>query len=125
MFFRRKPTTVRSAVLGPDGFCIRDDARVVCRVEWSSVREIAAFKRDLFSYDELCIGFRTDDTDRYAEVWESDPGYAELLAELPRHFAEIRTDWFEQVAHPAFATNWTTIWGEALQSQKGLTRRCS
>lgn len=112
MFFRRKPDPVRTVVLDPEGFCFREDEQTVYRFEWTAVREIVAFKRDLFAYDEICLGFRIDDTDRYVEVWESDHGYRELLSALPDHYSRIRSDWLPEVVQPPFVTKRTTVWNE-------------
>ncbi len=86
-------------------------------IEWSDVREVVAFKEDRFAYDEICVGFRTDDSDSYRNVTEEFVHYRELLEELPRRFPGIRTDWFSDVAFPAFVPNWTTLWGESLGQQ--------
>lgn len=84
---------------------------------WSEVREIVAYKEDLFGCDSICIGFRLSTADDYARVFEEAEGYKEMLAELELRFPEIRKDWFHEVAFPAFVPNWTTIWGEPLASR--------
>ena len=84
------------------------------RCDWVSVREIFAYKIDLFSVDEICVGFRFDDAGTYWWVGESYTGYQALLDELPRRFQGIKTDWIREVAFPAFIENRTTLWGEAL-----------
>lgn len=98
--------------LNPSGYSIEKYGEVVAKIFWSDVKEIFAFKRDLFAYDLICLGFRTNDDDTFWEVDEQCIGYRELLKELTAQFPGIRTDWFEQVAHPAFATNRTTLWGK-------------
>ena len=81
-------------------------------VPWSAVVEVFAYKDDCFFYDRICVGFRTSGDGTWWRVDEENPGYQELLAALPDHFPGIRTDWFSEVAFPAFATNRTTLWGE-------------
>ena len=82
------------------------------RVRWSDVKEIFAFKRDLFSVDLICIGFRVQDDGTFCEIDEMMPGYGGLLAVLPDVFPGFKTDWSHDVAIPAFATNLATLWGE-------------
>ncbi|WP_367871957.1 hypothetical protein [Luteolibacter sp. Populi] len=87
------------------------------RVDWAEVGEIVASKEDLFSVDEICVGFRYADSDDYQCVDESDAGYKELLAALELNFPGIKTDWFSDVAFPAFETNWTVLWSKTAQVQ--------
>jgi hypothetical protein len=89
--------------------------KIKFHVEWADVREIVAYKEDLLTVDRICIGFRTDATDRYKSVTEEDDHYEVLLTELPRQFDGIRTGWFRDVAFPPFFTNRTLLWGEPLE----------
>lgn len=70
--------------LKASGFCVAVADKVVLHIEWASVREVVAFKEDLFAYDEICVGFRTDDSDCYSRVTEEFVCYAELIQELPQ-----------------------------------------
>ncbi len=90
----------------------------VFRIEWADVREIVAFKEDIFSYDEICVGFRVADEDTYWRVTEEFTGYTELLQELETRFPRIRTEWFKEVAFPAFVPNWTVLWGTPFPPEK-------
>ncbi len=103
--------------LAASGFSVTEGDKLVLRIEWADVREVVAFKEDLFGYDEICVGFRTHDADSYPRVTEEFVHYQELLQELPHKFPGIRTDWFSDVAFPAFVPNWTTLWGEPLRQQ--------
>jgi hypothetical protein len=80
----------------------------------AAVLEVFAYKEDLFSFDVLCFGFRTSGDGSFWTVGEDYDGYQELLVQLPLRFPGIRTDWFSEVAFPAFATNRTTLWGRPL-----------
>lgn len=103
----------RTIQLEADGFSVVEAGEPeAVRCRWADVREVFAYKLDLFSYDEICLGFRLDAAGRHAWVGESYTGYRELLAELPRRFPGIRTDWFSDVVHPAFAENRMTLWSE-------------
>ena len=90
----------------PSGFSVAGT-----HVPWSAVLEVFAYKEDLFSFDEIRLGFRVSDDGTFWSVSEDWPGYRELLDDLPVRFPGIRTDWFSGVAFPAFATNRTTLWG--------------
>ena len=98
-----------NAEIDTDGLLI--DGR---RVSWSDVEEVYAYKDDLFAFDEIRLGFRIADNGASWTVSESWPGYPELLAALPLRFPGIRTDWFSEVAFPAFEAKRTTLWGRAL-----------
>ena len=114
----RKPERPRPFIkLEASGFSVTVRDKVVLYINWADVREVVAFKEDLFAHDEICVGFRTDETDSYPRVEEDFVHYEELLQELPRRFPGLRTDWFSDVAVPAFAPNWTTLWGESLRQR--------
>lgn len=101
--------------LESSGFSVTDGDQVILEVVWSEVREVVAFKEDRFTVDDVCVGFRTDEANTYHRVTEEFAHYSDLLAELPRRFPGIRTDWFREVTVPAFAPNWTTLWGQPLR----------
>ena len=97
--------------LEPDGYTVLRDGVFQVQGRWSEVREVFAYKDDLFSYDEICIGFRHADDGSYWWVGEGFTGYPAFLQELEARFPEMRRDWFSEVAIPAFARNQTTLWG--------------
>ena len=82
-------------------------------VHWSDAVEVFAYKLDRGSVDEICIGFRVDSAGTHWWVSEEFTGYREFIEELVRRFPGIRTDWFSEVAYPAFVENRTTLWGES------------
>ncbi len=96
-----------------DGFSVFEEEEKKSSVRWSDALEVFAYKIDLFSVDEICIGFRVDSAGTHHWVSEEFTGYREFLEELSQHFPGIRTDWFSDVAFPAFVENRTTLWGEA------------
>lgn len=113
-----KPEKQEPAIrLEASGFSVTEGDNVVLHIEWASVLEVVAFKEDLFGYDEVCVGFRTGDSASYPRVTEAFVCFQDLLLELPRRFPGIRTNWFSDVAFPAFVPNWTTLWGEPLRQQ--------
>ena len=103
-----------SILLSDDGLTSFHQSQVLFKLRWSEVKEIVAYKEDCFGFDSICIGFRAIDADEYLRVFEEADGYKELIAELERRFPDIRKDWFNEVAFPAFEPNWTTIWGQPM-----------
>lgn len=97
--------------LSEDGISFAHELETLFSLMWHEVREIVAYKEDCFGVDSICIGFRISDSDNYLRVFEETEGYEEMLAELERRFPDIRKNWFNEVAFPAFVPNWTTIWG--------------
>ncbi len=83
-------------------------------VDSASVKEVFAFKRDLFSCDIICIGLRIDDSGTYCEVAEDVVGYDTFCELLSEKFPGICEDWFSEVAFPAFKPNVRCLWGEPL-----------
>jgi hypothetical protein len=94
------------------GFSVFEEEEKKASVPWSEVLEIFAYKLDLGMYDEICIGFRVDTAGTHWWVSEEFVGYRDFVEELGRRFPGIRTDWFSDVAFPAFVENRTTLWGE-------------
>jgi hypothetical protein len=83
-------------------------------VDLASVKEVFAFKRDLFTTDVICIGLRVDDSGTYCEVAEDYGGYEAFLEAIGKEFTGIDEDWFSEVAFPAFKPNVRSLWGEPL-----------
>jgi len=108
-FSRQEPP--REVSFDDEGFTMLGEKEPV-RASWDRVREVFAYKIDLFAYDEICIGFRFDASGAHWWVGEDYVGYRQFVDELPKRFPGIRTDWFADVAHPAFVENRTTLWGE-------------
>lgn len=101
-----KPKIILTTV----GYSVETSGNVVSEVRWSDVEEVFAFKRDLFSFDLICLGFRTADHHTICEVDEEFTGYKKLVDELKSRFPGLKTDWFAEVAFPAFKTNQTILW---------------
>ena len=110
MFGPRKET--REVICDDSGFSVVEHGRTLTRVAWTEVVEVFAFKEDLFTVDEICLGFRVHEDGTFRMVNEDYIGYKELIAGLERRFSGIRTNWFSDVAFPAFAENRTTLWGQ-------------
>jgi hypothetical protein len=102
----------RQVVCDESGFTVVEHDKTLARVAWSEILEIFAYKEDRFTFDDICLGFRVGEDGTFWMVSEDFVGYKELVAELERRFSGIRTDWFSDVAFPAFVPNRTTLWGQ-------------
>ena len=94
------------------GFRIEENFVTVATVLFSEVKEVFAFKRDLFTLDMICFGFRTGDDGSYWEVDEEMSGYNDLLKAVESKYGIKLEHWFSKVAFPAFENNFTSLWGE-------------
>ena len=86
----------------------------IWQISWADVKEIVAWKDDVWAYDIICIGFRIGDAPEYLWCDEENAGWDELSKKLAT-MAGVEADWWRKVAFPAFAANWTTIWWERVQ----------
>src|SRR5262245_16405013 len=76
---------------------------------WDDVREIWTYKVDLFTIDMICLNFiRRDESS--LEVSEHALGWSDLIEIMTARCPGIPSDWWQQVAFPAFATNTAKIW---------------
>lgn len=99
------------------GFSIRalsESSESAIDVDWDSVVEATAFKRDLFSTDRVCIVFRLVD-DSEVEAHEEMKGWTELCEVLPASLlgAPAWTEWFMEITTPAFELNPTPLFRRA------------
>ena len=91
-----------------------DTQRQLWRIEWAAVKEIVGWKDDVFSYDIMCLGFRTTDADQYYVCDEEYQGWEELTAKVDQVFSLQGSSWWSRVAFPPHARNWTVVWGSPL-----------
>lgn len=85
-----------------DGGCLRHEGAIA----WNRVVEVRVFKRDMFTYDLICLSIVSDDG-LVIEIDEEDLNWECLTAAISENLpGAIRwIDWFSDVAFPAFATN--------------------
>ena len=79
-------------------------------IKWNQIKEILAYKRDLFAVDLICLGFHLSDDANLYEVHEEMLGYKNLVETIESRFEVNPKDWWTKVAFPAFETNATVIW---------------
>jgi hypothetical protein len=99
----------RRVSFSADGFDIAAHRQPSASVSWTDVREIFGFKRDLFSVDEICLGFSINESGDYFWVGEEDDGFDEIRREVERRF-RLDADWVGKIMKPAFVENRTILW---------------
>jgi len=102
-------TLKRDVRFDSDGFAVVRYEPPAESVRWSDIHEVYGFKLDLFSIDEICLGFTLDEDGRYIWVGEDDGGFKEFRSEVERRFG-FDPDWFGKIMKPAFVENRTTLW---------------
>lgn len=98
-----------TVALTSDGFSISCRDGTTRHVCWSDVKQIAAFKRDLCTFDTILLEFHTADDERWL-VDEDWPGYRDVIAEMERRLGVKEEDWWHEVAVPAFETRRKVVW---------------
>jgi len=88
-------------------FWYRTSEGVLRRFYWSEILEIRAFKRDLFTVDQVRFTFLMNG--QWADVWEEQPGFTELVTQLETRFPSV-VGWESKIMHPAFARNETVLY---------------
>lgn len=89
---------------------LRDDGTACWRIKWSEVRQVTAWKDDLITTDIIRLAFRVGEEDECPCCHEEQAGWDELLAVMERVLGVATSDWWERVAKPPFARNWTVLW---------------
>jgi hypothetical protein len=105
----------RIVVVSDTGLAVEDALleETVWSVRWDAIEEIIAFKRDMLTVDDLCLGILPLGGRSYHVCDEDMPGWAEANRALERRFGIRFAEWFPAVAHPAFAENTTVLWRRA------------
>ena len=91
------------------GFRLAGGSHEPLGIAWDDIVEIVAFKWDIFVYDVICLGFRLIGAEDFIEVAEAFSGYKNFIKAVESRFA-LAENWWNDVAFPAFETNWSTIW---------------
>lgn len=101
-----------------DGFeVLEDSSGTSVRVSWADVVQIDTYKVDLLTTDMICVQFILTD-ERCVTISEEWEGFADVAGAMLERFPDISRNWFVEVMHPAFATNFTTLF-EARASGSG------
>jgi hypothetical protein len=110
-FLRRKPPPEPVTFFADEnGIRAYVGVRETNSVAWKDLRQVIAYKIDVFGYDIIAIRFVTSESGSCVEAREEDGGYKQVVKLMETHLPGILEDWWSKVAFPAFATNWTVIW---------------
>jgi hypothetical protein len=102
-----------------DGFDVNAGPAGCESLAWSAISRVAAYKYDLFAVDEIVLAFETNDRpDVLIEVSEEWPGFADLFVPLTRELG-VEAGWYNDVMHPAFATNYRVIFEREVPGAAG------
>lgn len=77
-------------------------------IEWTSIRSIKAYKRDLITSDLVCLQIEFGSEPHYLDISEEWCGFTNLSESLVQRFA-FPADWQEVVIQPPFASNETIL----------------
>jgi hypothetical protein len=91
-------------VIEPEGFAFVSAGVANVSVPWSAVREVAAYKRDLLTTDEVRLRLDLDIAPFSVEVSEEMEGFDKFKSAAEKRF-QFPQGWWSQVLQPAFATN--------------------
>lgn len=77
---------------------------------WNDVEKVSAHKKDLLTYDMVCVIFETG-PDLEIEVDETMKGFTELMGAAGENLPGMTSfsDWYFKITQPAFAENSTPL----------------
>lgn len=79
-------------------------------IKWTEIDRINAYKKDLYAYDLIVMEIVCGEN--ALTINEETPGWFQLVLKLKEVFDSIPKDWDMNIAQPAFATNFTTIYSK-------------
>jgi hypothetical protein len=87
-------------------------------IHWSEIKAVYAYKRDCFAVDQINLALEFEDGTSI-QISENDEGYTEFLKALPTGIDGFpaEQEWWEKVALPPFATNWTCLFQRSAVKQ--------
>lgn len=91
-----------------DGFRFLRADEEIAKLQWSEIKEVTAFKRDLLTTDLVCFEVMTTKGLLY-EFNEDVPGFELWVSEMQRTLLGFDSSWRDRVISPPFAPNRTAI----------------
>lgn len=81
------------------------------KIAWSQIKSLHAFKRDLFTVDQICMALALKNGD-VLQFDEDMEGWRELLLSLPDYLHGCKPfhAWWPHVAFPPFENNMTLVY---------------
>jgi len=82
---------------------LKNDRKII-NVQFNTVVKITAYKKDLITYDPVCIVY-TQQNGEVTEICEGMEGFDKVIKNNLRPFTPMVSDWFTNVNNGAFTTN--------------------
>jgi hypothetical protein len=89
------------------GFCISSKTGIK-DILWNDVNELHAYKKDLLTYDEICINIILPKS--IITITEEIEGWVEFIEKMNKVFPSINKEWYADIMLPAFKTNFTILY---------------
>jgi len=90
-----------------EGFTMRYE-EIVYSKKWKEIDSMHMYKTDLFTIDRIELQIVSGE--RAFTINEDLPGWHQFLDKAKAALPTMVDDWWSAVVHPAFATNWTTVY---------------
>ena len=89
------------------GFCISIETGIK-DIFWNDIKELHAYKKDLLTYDEICIDIVLPES--IITITEEIEGWVEFTEKMNKIFPSINKEWYADIMLPAFKTNFTILY---------------
>jgi hypothetical protein len=93
-----------------DSLALFESGREVYRFRWADVSRVQTYKQDLFSVDMICLDFVVDADQMVYTIHDEMDGFSDLSNRLTQYFPSIASNWWSEVAFPAFATKYRILY---------------
>jgi negative regulator of sigma E activity len=90
-----------------EGFTIKHN-NFIDRIKWEDIKQLNVYKSDLMTID--CVEMEIIYRDKRITITEELPGWFQFVLKSKEIFPSIPKDWDITIIHPAFATNYKTIY---------------
>ena len=106
------------AVLVDDSGVARIGRSEQTRLAWQQITSVYAYKKDVITFDDIRIVLGDEVLRTWIEISEDDEGFKELITQLPSRLPGCLSEkeWWQKVALPPFATNWTQLFQRSVES---------
>lgn len=93
-----------------NGFCITLTTQIR-EVLWEDIEEINAYKKDLFTYDLVCIDIILQES--VITITEEIKGWENFLEAMNKAYALLDKNWYSKITPSPFETNFTVLYKKA------------
>ena len=115
------PPAESRIVLEPGGFAVVTTRGRRFAVQWTGVKRVVAYKRDLFTTDEICVAFVSGDSSTVQEVSEEWPGFQEMFGPMEKELG-ISPAWYLEIMTPVFEATPRVLLDRATAATPGTPR---